>query len=742
MHPLCHDDERSALLQFKQSFTIEESASSFPIACGRVKSWTLGENSTDCCSWDGVDCVEDTGHVIGLDLNSSCRQSFENDTSQSSSFYVFGPDPIRSFKVVLQLSSLGLGWNRDSKKSLLQLGRLSLTSLVENLTLLEDLDLSRVSISSTVPNIFATMSNLRSLYLFDCGMYGDFPKGIFMLPNLRILDVNHNEDLNGSWPDFQYWRSPLEQSINFSSELPSSKGNLSSLIALEMPSCNLLGSIPSSIGNLTNLIYLDLSNNILVGNIPSSIENFIQLGLLCLHNNHLTGLIPSRLANLTLLIILDMSYNQLTSPIPLGLRKLTLLNELGLAGNEFEGKFPIFIFNLRNLNFLDISNNYLGGIKWICNMTFLHVLDVSNNNFNGSLPECLHNMFSGSKLRMISLRGNKFQGLLPRSLANCTMLEAFDVSNNQFSDTFLSWLENLPNLEILILRSNQFYGKILESPETNYEFPNLRILDLSYNIFTGNLPLNSFRNWNALKLDKHDHPLTYIHEKQYFNVGTHRLYYYYDYSMKITNKGMDTVYNKAQHFFRAIDMSSNRFVGEIPKSIGDLKELNMLNLSNNFLTRHIPVSLGNLTQLESLDFSQNRLSGEIPPQLTQLTFLEWFNVSHNYLSGSIPEGNQFNTFETSSFEGNLGLCGNPLSKKCWDFGSSPAVFDRSLDSPGFHFEFGWKIVFVGYGFGFIVGVIIGNIATTRKDDRLKKAFEMTQSTTSTVMELEKGTYRN
>ena len=150
----------------------------------------------------------------------------------------------------------------------------------------------------------------------------------------------------------------------------------------------------------------------------------------------------------------------------------------------------------------------------------------------------------------------------------------------------------------------------------------------------------------------------------------------------------------------------------------------------------------NLTQLESLDLSQNRLSGEIPLQLTQLTFLEWFNVSHNYLTGPIPEGKQFNTFETSSFEGNLGLCGNPLSKKCWDFDSSPAVFDRTLDSPGFLFEFGWKILLVGYGFGFIVGVIIGNIATTRKDDWLMKAFEMTQSTTSTIVELEKGTYRN
>ena len=57
-------------------------------------------------------------------------------------------------------------------------------------------------------------------------------------------------------------------------------------------------------------------------------------------------------------------------------------------------------------------------------------------------------------------------------------------------------------------------------------------------------------------------------------------------------------------------------------------------------------------------------------------------------------------------------------KKCWDFDSSPAVFKRTLDSLGFLFEFGWKILLVGYEFGFIVGVIIGNIATSRKVESL------------------------
>ena len=83
--------------------------------------------------------------------------------------------------------------------------------------------------------------------------------------------------------------------------------------------------------------------------------------------------------------------------------------------------------------------------------------------------------------------------------------------------------------------------------------------------------------------------------------------YYFTYKMKITNKGLDMAYDEVPEIFRVIDVSSNRFVGEIPNFIGDLKGLQMLNLSNNFLTGHIPPSLGNLTMLESLDLYQNRL---------------------------------------------------------------------------------------------------------------------------------------
>ena len=196
------------------------------------------------------------------------------------------------------------------------------------------------------------------------------------------------------------------------------------------------------------------------------------------------------------------------------------------------------------------------------------------------------------------------------------------------------------------------------------------------------------------------------------------------YSMSLTNKGIKREYWRIQDFFVAMDLSSNKFDGEIPNIVGNLKALNMLNLSNNVLSGSIPSSLANLSNLESLDLSQNMLSGEIPPQLVDLTFLSFLSVSHNHLVGPIPQGKQFLTFENNSFDGNVGLCGSPLSKKCADSEDPPTPPSKFEAKQGLEsiFEFGWKVVAIGYGFGFIVGVFVEQITIKRNSNWFMKCF--------------------
>jgi hypothetical protein len=97
------------------------------------------------------------------------------------------------------------------------------------------------------------------------------------------------------------------------------------------------------------------------------------------------------------------------------------------------------------------------------------------------------------------------------------------------------------------------------------------------------------------------------------------------------------------------------------------------------------------------------------------------------LRGPIPQGKQFGTFEVGSFEGNSGLCGKPLTKKCDNFDELPypssSISEGSKDSES-PFEFGWKIVVIGYAFGLVLGVIIGCTVITRKYDWLKNTLRI------------------
>ncbi|GMP98268.1 hypothetical protein CsSME_00046222 [Camellia sinensis var. sinensis] len=66
---LCHNDESTALLQFKQLFSFDCSAHNCPRTSSAPFIWKEG---TDCCAWDGVTCDNTTSHVIGLDLFCNC----------------------------------------------------------------------------------------------------------------------------------------------------------------------------------------------------------------------------------------------------------------------------------------------------------------------------------------------------------------------------------------------------------------------------------------------------------------------------------------------------------------------------------------------------------------------------------------------------------------------------------------------------------------------------------------------
>ncbi|XP_042478849.1 receptor-like protein 9DC3 [Macadamia integrifolia] len=231
-------------------------------------------------------------------------------------------------------------------------------------------------------------------------------------------------------------------------------------------------------------------------------------------------------------------------------------------------------------------------------------------------------------------------------------------------------------------------------------------MDLSSNTFTGNFPVEYFQSLKAMMSKKGNKS-----EPQY--IGD----FYYTDSVTIMNKGQEMELVRILTIYTTLDLSNNRFQGEIPKMIEELTSLVVLNMSHNDLIGQIPSSIGNMEELESLDFSRNKLSDQIPRQLANLTFLEFLNLSQNHLEGPVPRGNQLETFLNTSYIENPSLCGFPLSRKCKDNSDDmPPQGEKSTNDS----KFDWKFMLMGYGCG-----MVGTNWATKKVQRRKIEKTMT-----------------
>ncbi|XP_021764369.1 receptor-like protein 12 [Chenopodium quinoa] len=559
---------------------------------------------------------------------------------------------------------------------------------IANFTKLNYLDLASSQLIGPFPQWFANLTKLRQLYLENNQLDGPIPQWFSQFTNLQSIDLSYN-NLFGKFEIFFHLKNLRNLALSqLNLTFPSSTTNssLPKLKLLELEFCNLT-DFPQFLQYQNELQSLSLKGNKIKGNLPQWLVNTTKENLLKI----------------------DLSQNNLTGfEKPAAELPWTHLEDFCFRGNKLQGLVPS---PPGSMKFYDISDNLLTGVipRQICNAKSLISLDLSGNNMTGQIPDCVGQL--GESLQLLNLRGNNLRGTssikfskycklkminlsqnqlggeLPRSLANCKMLEVLDVGRNQINDSFPSWLGSLPKLQVLVLSHNKFFGGIMH-PKPYLGFRFLRIIDLSHNLHTGHLPSRYFQNWHAMRDSKEEQSGSYnTLITFYFKVGTDLVIseQNFEYSITITNKGNEILYPKVLKVFRVIDLSSNSFTGRIPDVVGDLKGLQALNLSNN--------------NLEAL---------------SQLTSLEVFNISNNdHLMGPVPQGNQFNTFDDTSFQGNPGLCGSLLSKKCVNEDVPPPTvnIDESNDDSEL---IDWVVRSLGCISGTIVGFVIGKIYITDK----------------------------
>ena len=406
---------------------------------------------------------------------------------------------------------------------------------------------------------------------------------------------------------------------------------------------NVSGRIPPELGDLTALEHLQFFNNNLAGSIPPELGRLTRLRSLDFSSNDLSGPIPPELGNLGNLERLSLRRNDLSGPIPESFLRIDGLERFYFEGNA-DACAPGTIDFVAWLDRIDdASGPYCneadegvltllyetsGGPAWANSSGWIETraldewygvgadslgrvvtLDLTGNGLEGQLPAELGSL---AEMTVLRLGNNQLSGRLPLSLTRVSLRE-FDYTDTELCEPraapFREWLAGIPTHE----------GTGVDC----MLLPSRAVLEVLYETTNG-------PNWKSRKNWLTDAPLAEWHG--------------------VTTNGEGQV--------TGLRLSDNGLEGSIPPELGDLSELEVLDLRENFLSGPLPAELGNLPTLRYLGVGRTThwlrshgfranlepsvpppypvLTGPIPPEFGNLSNLETLDLGLNYLTGPIP----------------------------------------------------------------------------------------------------------
>ncbi|XP_048537191.1 tyrosine-sulfated glycopeptide receptor 1-like [Triticum urartu] len=694
----CTEQEKDSLLQFLGGLSQHG---------GLDASWQHG---TACCQWEGITCSTD-GIVTDILLASRSLQGHITPSLGNLT-------GLLRLNLSNNLLSGGLPQELVSSRSILIVD-VSFNRLRGDLHELSSTHARPLKVLNISSNLFTgqfpsstwqVMKNLVALNASNNSFTGQLPTHFCASsPSLAVLELCYNQFRGSIPPEFgscSMLRVLKVGHNRLSGTLPDELFNATLLEYVSFPGNGLQGTLEGShIGKLSNLSTLDLGENSITGKIPEFIGHLKRLEELRLNNNLMYGELPSTLNNCTNLITIDFKNNNFSGELAkVNFSNLPYLKTLDLRNNSFRGKIPESIYSCSNLTALGLSfNNFHGQLsEKIGNLKYLSFLSLVKSNLT-NITSALHLLRSSKNLTTLLIGLNFMKETMPDDdrIAGFENLQVLAIAGCSLLGKIPHWLSKLEKLEILFLQDNQLTGQI---PDWVSSLKFLFYLDISNNSMMGEIP-TTLMQIPMLRSD---------------NTATHSDLRFFELPIYLAPS---LQYRVPMAFPKVLDLSSNKFTGEIPLEIGQLRALCSLNFSFNDLTGQIPQSLSNLTSLQVLDLSTNNLTGGIPTALNSLHFLSAFNISNNDLEGPIPSGGQFNTFQNSSFGGNPKLCGSMLIHKCGS--ASPPLIHSKLR----HRKALFAITF---------GVFFGSIAVLLLLGRLLVSIRVNGFTTKNTREKNNG----
>eukprot|EP00249_Psilotum_nudum_P031957 c47013_g1_i1 orf=140-1486(+) len=223
------------------------------------------------------------------------------------------------------------------------------------------------------------------------------------------------------------------------------------------------------------------------------------------------------------------------------------------------------------------SSGYRGTLSpFISNMTALQHLQVSGNALGGVIPDSIAQL---TQLTSLDLSSNSITGRIPVSLGSLRRLEILNLANNLLEGSIPVSLNDLRGLTELRMNNNRLNGLV---PALS-GLKQLRLMDLSNNALSGGIPLQMPPSISSLCL------------------------------------------------------KNNQLVGNLPTSVGELQELNVLDLSDNQLTGTVDASLFAHPSLQQVNLSNNRFTMLLVPDSSRLNSqMIALDLSYNVISGSLP----------------------------------------------------------------------------------------------------------